>query len=68
VHNTRVRGHLRDNVDRDPRACFEIDEPGEIFPYGRTECDTSIAYRSVVAFGRIRIVEDRAQKQRFFEG
>jgi nitroimidazol reductase NimA-like FMN-containing flavoprotein (pyridoxamine 5'-phosphate oxidase superfamily) len=32
-----------------------------------TECDTSVAYRSVVAFGRIRIVEERAQKQRFFE-
>ena len=67
VHNTRVRGHLRDNVDHDPKVCFEVDEPGPIFPYGSTECDTSIAYRSVVAYGSIRIVEDRAQKQRFFE-
>ena len=66
VHNTRVRGHLRDNVDRDQRVCFEADEPGPIFPYGSTECDTSIAYRSVVAYGTIRIVEDREQKQRFF--
>jgi len=66
VHNTRVRGHLRENVDRDPRACFEIDDPGPTFPYGPTECDTSVAYRSVVAFGRIRIVDDREQKQRFF--
>jgi len=66
VHNTRVRGHLRENVDRDPRACFEIDAPGPTFMYGPTECDTSVAYQSVVAFGRIRIVEDRAQKERFF--
>jgi nitroimidazol reductase NimA-like FMN-containing flavoprotein (pyridoxamine 5'-phosphate oxidase superfamily) len=67
VHNTRARGHLRSNVDHESRVCFEIDEPGEVFPYGRFECDTSIAYRSVIAFGRIRIVESRDQKQRFCE-
>jgi nitroimidazol reductase NimA-like FMN-containing flavoprotein (pyridoxamine 5'-phosphate oxidase superfamily) len=43
-----------------------MDEPGEIFPYGPIECDTNIAYRSIVAFGRIRVIEDRGQKQRFF--
>lgn len=66
VHNTRVRGHLRENVDHEARACFEIDEPGEIFPYGPIECDTNIAYRSVVAFGRIRVVDDREHKHAFF--
>src|SRR5256885_9989942 len=29
VHNTRAKGHLRANVDREPRVCFEIDEAGE---------------------------------------
>jgi len=67
VHNSRSRGHLRTNVDHDPRVCFEVDEPGEIFPYGRYECDTSVAYLSAVAFGRIRIAEAREQKQAFFE-
>ena len=67
VHNTRARGHLRDNVGHEARVCFEVDEPGEVFPYGRFECDSSVAYRSVVAFGRIRIVEDRARKQAFFD-
>jgi nitroimidazol reductase NimA-like FMN-containing flavoprotein (pyridoxamine 5'-phosphate oxidase superfamily) len=66
VHNTAARGHLRDNVDHDPRVCFEVDEPGEVFAYGRFECDTSVAYRSIVAFGRIRVVEDRGQKEAFF--
>ncbi len=65
VHNTVVRGHLRVNVDREPRVCFEVDEAGEVFDYGRFECDVSIAHRSVITFGRIRIVEDRAVKQRF---
>jgi hypothetical protein len=68
VHNTAARGHLKANVEHETRVCFEIDEPGETFAYGRFECDSSVAYRSVVAFGRIRIVEDRAEKQRFCEG
>lgn len=67
VHNTRARGHLRANVDHETRVCFEIDEPGQVFAYGRFECDTSIAYRSVVIFGRIRVIEDRRQKQAFFD-
>ena len=65
LHNTRAPGHLRANVEQEPRVCFEVDAPGEVFPYGRFECDTSLAYRSVVAFGRIRIVDERDQKQAF---
>lgn len=65
VHNTGARGHLRGNVEHDPRACFEIDEAGDVFAYGRFECDSSIAYRSVVAFGTLRIVEAEADKARF---
>jgi nitroimidazol reductase NimA-like FMN-containing flavoprotein (pyridoxamine 5'-phosphate oxidase superfamily) len=67
VHNANAPGHFRSNVEADPRVCFEIDQAGEVFPYGRFECDTSVAYRSVVAFGRIRVVGDRAAKQRFCE-
>lgn len=66
THNTRASGHLRANVDHDPRVCFTVAEPGEVFPYGRFECDTTIAYRSAVVFGRIRVADDRAQKQAFF--
>jgi uncharacterized protein len=67
LHNTQARGHLRANVEHDPRICFEIDEPGEVFAYGRFECDSSVAYRSVILFGRIRVVEDLPTKQRFCE-
>ena len=67
VHNTRARGHLRANVNRDPRVCFEMDEPGEVFPYGRFECDSTLAFRSVIVFGKVRVVEELETKQRFFE-
>jgi len=67
LHNTLARGHLRTNVEHEPRVCFEIDEAGEVFDYGRFECDSSVAYRSVIVFGRIRIVTDTVAKQRFCE-
>jgi nitroimidazol reductase NimA-like FMN-containing flavoprotein (pyridoxamine 5'-phosphate oxidase superfamily) len=65
THNAAARGHLRSNLEHDPRACFEIDEPGEVFGYGRFECDTSLSYASVIAFGKVRIVTDRDEKARF---
>lgn len=67
VHGTSARGHFRRNVDRDGRACFELDEPGEVFDYGSFECDSGLAFRSAVVFGRLSIVGDVATKQRFCE-
>jgi nitroimidazol reductase NimA-like FMN-containing flavoprotein (pyridoxamine 5'-phosphate oxidase superfamily) len=68
LHNTAVKGHFRLNVERDARACFEADEPVKVFDYGRFECDSGLAYRSAIAYGRIRIVDDRTAKSRFFDG
>ena len=51
LHNSAAPGHLQTNLRRDPRACFEIDEPGDVFDYGRFECDSGLAFRSVIAFG-----------------
>jgi nitroimidazol reductase NimA-like FMN-containing flavoprotein (pyridoxamine 5'-phosphate oxidase superfamily) len=67
THNTIERGHLRVNLEREPRVCFEVDEAGPVFDYGRFECDSSVSYRSVIAFGTVRIVDDLAEKQAFLE-
>jgi uncharacterized protein len=67
VHNPSMRGHLRANVEHNQRVCFEVDEAGEVFDYGRFECDSSVAYRSVIVFGTIRIVEGELAKQGFFD-
>ena len=66
LHTARHRGHFLTNVEFCNRVCFEADEPGQTFPYGPVECDTSIAFRSVVVFGNIEVVADRDIKQRFF--
>jgi len=67
LHTARRPGHFLANVRHSDRACFEIDAPGDVFPYGHVECDTSVAYASVVLFGRIRVVDDEQDKIRFFE-
>jgi nitroimidazol reductase NimA-like FMN-containing flavoprotein (pyridoxamine 5'-phosphate oxidase superfamily) len=67
LHNTSARGHLRLNVEHEPRVCFEIDESGEVFPYGRFECDSTVSFRSVIVFGTIRIIDEKPLKQRFCE-
>jgi nitroimidazol reductase NimA-like FMN-containing flavoprotein (pyridoxamine 5'-phosphate oxidase superfamily) len=67
LHNTIARGHLQDNVSSNPRACFEVELAGPVFAYGRYQCDTSLAYQSVVVFGTIRIVSDRGLKSGFFD-
>jgi uncharacterized protein len=67
LHTASGGGHLRANVERDRRVCFEIDEQEGVFDYGRFECDSGLAYRSVCLFGQIRIVDDREVKQRFCE-
>lgn len=65
VHNSKARGHLRANVEHCARACFEVDEPGAVFAYGRFECDTALSYASVIVFGSVRVIEDREQKALF---
>jgi nitroimidazol reductase NimA-like FMN-containing flavoprotein (pyridoxamine 5'-phosphate oxidase superfamily) len=67
LHTAKHRGHFLTNVEGCDRICFEADEPGETFPYGPVECDTSISYTSVVVFGRITIVTDDNVKQRFYQ-
>src|SRR6202008_1010988 len=59
--------HLRANIEKEQRVCFEVDEQEGVFDYGRFECDSGLAYRSVCLFGWIRIAEKRGIKQRFFE-
>jgi nitroimidazol reductase NimA-like FMN-containing flavoprotein (pyridoxamine 5'-phosphate oxidase superfamily) len=50
-------------INRNPRCCFEIDQCGKVT---RTEppCAWGIEYRSVIGFGKVRIIEDSEEKKR----
>ncbi|MFZ5827934.1 MAG: pyridoxamine 5'-phosphate oxidase family protein [Bacillota bacterium] len=67
-HNTAAPGHTRANIEANPRVCFEVDEPGFVFPYGdKAPCETSVGFESVILFGFCEIVSDREEKIAFFE-
>jgi hypothetical protein len=66
LHTSAIEGHFLQNVRHSDRVSFEVDEPGEVYPYGPVECDTTVSYRSVVIFGRVRIIDDEPTKTRFY--
>ena len=64
-HGATARGHMQANLEDNPRVCFEVDEPGPVFPSGEgSQCDTSNAFQSVIVFGTCSLVEDHEQKLR----
>src|SRR5215469_6714386 len=67
LHTAAAIGHFRRNVGRDPRISLTATEMGQVFPYGRFECDTSAGYASIVGFGRIHLLDDAGAKVRFFD-
>jgi uncharacterized protein len=67
LHTAAASGHFGRNVDQDPRISFSATEMGQVFPYGRFECDTSAGYASVIGFGRVQRLGDADAKARFFD-
>lgn len=43
LHTTSAAGHLRTNIERDKRVCFEMDEQEGVFDDSRFECDSDLA-------------------------
>lgn len=67
LHSTRAKGTFRSNIDRHAKVCFGVDKPDEVYAYGRFECDSALAYESVILSGEIEVIEDVEIKQRFCE-
>ncbi len=67
LHSTRAKGLLRQNIDSHSKVSFGIDQADQVYAYGRFECDSSLAYQSVILTGEIEVVEDVDIKQRFCE-
>ncbi len=60
----RAGGQKIDNLIRNPKVGFEVDEPGAITPRDPAPCHTGTAYRSVIVTGTARMVEDIVLKER----
>ena len=57
-----VAGHKLDAIRADDRASFCVIDQDQILPEAYTTC-----YRSVIVFGRARVVEDPQEKRRAIE-
>lgn len=67
IFHSNIVGRVRANSERYPEVCFEASEFGRLLP-SNVALEFSIQYESVIAFGRIRILEDLAEKQRALYG
>jgi uncharacterized protein len=65
MHHARRDGHLARNLQANPRGCFAVEEPGDVYAYGRFQCDSSVSYTSAIAFGNVSFVDDPSAKAEF---
>ena len=62
VHG-KLSGRKMDNLARDPRVCFEVDEmQGLVLSEEPNPCRTNTAYRSVIVRGEAAVLEDMERK------
>ena len=59
-HSAR-EGRKLDILRKNRKVCFELDVDKEIVQ-GKTACDWSMKFRSVIGFGRATIIEDPEEK------
>jgi nitroimidazol reductase NimA-like FMN-containing flavoprotein (pyridoxamine 5'-phosphate oxidase superfamily) len=67
IFHSNVAGRIRANSERHPEACFETSEYGQFLP-SNIALEFSMQYESVIAFGKIRILEDEGEKRRGLYG
>ena len=65
--HSNITGRVRANAERHPEVCFETSRTGQLLP-SNIALEFSIQYESVIAFGRIRILENDEEKRRALYG
>jgi nitroimidazol reductase NimA-like FMN-containing flavoprotein (pyridoxamine 5'-phosphate oxidase superfamily) len=67
LHTGDHKGHFLTNVQQNPRICVEVGEMGQVHRGRPFACNSALVYTSAVIFGPVRILEDRAKKEWFFD-
>ncbi|RJF71257.1 pyridoxamine 5'-phosphate oxidase family protein [Deinococcus cavernae] len=62
VYHTNIVGRLRANTDQGQPATFETSEIGGLLP-SNSPLELSVQYRSVIVFGRARVLTDPDEKR-----
>ena len=67
LHTGDHTGHFLTNVQQNPRICVEVGEMGSVHRGRPFACNSALVYTSVMIFGPLRILDDRAKKEWFFD-
>jgi nitroimidazol reductase NimA-like FMN-containing flavoprotein (pyridoxamine 5'-phosphate oxidase superfamily) len=62
IFHSNIAGRIRANIERHPEVCVEVSEFGKLLP-SNIALEFSLQYRSVVVFGRARVIEDPNEKR-----
>jgi uncharacterized protein len=65
--HSNLTGRLRANAERCPEVCFSVFNAGALLP-SNVALEFSIQYESVVAFGKIRVLDDPVDQRRALSG
>ena len=67
VFHSNITGRVRSNLESNPRVCFEASELGKMLP-ANVALEFSLQFRSVVVFGRARLITDAEEARRVLYG
>ena len=67
IFHSNLAGRIRSNIESNSRVCFEASELGKMLP-ANVALEFSLQFRSVVAFGKARLVSDPEEARRVMYG
>jgi tRNA-Thr(GGU) m(6)t(6)A37 methyltransferase TsaA len=67
IIHSNLTGRTRSNLEHYPKVCVEVSEFGRLLP-ANTALEFGLQYRSVMVFGKVRILENNEERQRGLYG
>ena len=67
IFHSNVAGRIRSNIESNSRVCFEASELGKMLP-ANVALEFSLQFRSVIVFGRARLISDPEEARRVMYG
>jgi hypothetical protein len=62
IFHSHITGRLRSNLEKQPLVCFVTSEQGRLLP-SNAALEFSMQYRSVMVFGRVKMVLETTEKR-----
>jgi len=64
LHTGPHQGHFFANIGENSRICIEVDEAGALQRGKPSACNSALVYKSVIAYGKVRVVDGAGVKEK----